>query len=49
MRATVRNPSEVVAKLDAIADRYGTDLLGVVTIVTASGAARSCAGRGHLQ
>ena len=32
MRATVGNPSEVVAELDAIADRYGTDLLGVVTI-----------------
>ncbi len=32
MRATVGNQSEVVAELDEIADDYGTDLLGIVSI-----------------
>ncbi|MEM9175566.1 MAG: LLM class flavin-dependent oxidoreductase [Myxococcota bacterium] len=32
MRATVGDPEAVAAELDAIAERYGTDLLGVVTL-----------------
>ena len=32
MRATVGSPAEVVAELDGVAEQYGTDLLGVVTI-----------------
>jgi alkanesulfonate monooxygenase SsuD/methylene tetrahydromethanopterin reductase-like flavin-dependent oxidoreductase (luciferase family) len=32
MRATVGSQAEVVAELDGIAEQYGTDLIGVVTI-----------------
>ena len=32
MRATVGSQSDVVAELDEIAEQYGTDLLGIVTI-----------------